>query len=204
MTGSMKSHNRVYPIGYNPVILGTPFLNVAEITLAFAVGWALSNYGLRYLGLSETGSLQVVLEGGALLYAAAGLVCLLSPRKASRFVFGDAYLPTPLSRLVGAFWVALSVCIMSATVRPEFGVFRLLNAGANFTWLAVTFLFDGTNRNPIPTAAACLAAFWLGFGWETLPWDVVPWQELSEKLLRQGTAVADFAMGVPAALGIGG
>jgi hypothetical protein len=96
---------------------------------------------------------------------------LISPTRASRAVFQNAYQPTELIRLVGALWLAIAVLSALGLWRPlVFSPVLLVQLIYKGTWLLIVALPAIKNQTPYPSGMAACFLLWT----LVLPF-VIPW-----------------------------
>lgn len=98
---------------------------------------------------------------------------IINPQNSALTTFGNAYQPTEIIKLVGCFWLAITIISILGIWKPiAFSPVLLLQLIYKGTWLIVVALPAIRNDIPYPKAMALFFVIWVLI----LPF-LIPWKE---------------------------
>ncbi len=118
-------------------------------------------------------ALKIIYVANILVAGWISISSLFYPKIAATTVFGNAYQPTEVMRLVGCLWLSIAVLSVLGLWRPiSFSPILLVQLIYKGTWLLVVVLPAIKNNEPFPTGMALFFVIWVVI----LPF-IIPWQE---------------------------
>ena len=118
------------------------------------------------IGLRIIYILNIIVAGQISIYA------LFNPKNSALTTFGNAYQPTEVIRLVGCFWLAITILSILGLWKPiTFSPVLLIQLLYKGTWLFVVALPAFRNDVPFPKAMSMFFIVWV----ITLPF-IIPWK----------------------------
>ncbi|MEM6721382.1 MAG: hypothetical protein AAF611_18790 [Bacteroidota bacterium] len=118
-------------------------------------------------------ALKIVYILNILVAGPIAISALSNPQKSAVTTFGNAYQPTEVLRLVGCFWLAITVLSILGLWKPiTFSSVLLLQCIYKGTWLVVVALPAFKNNMPFPKTMAVFFIVWVA----VLPF-VIPWKQ---------------------------
>ncbi len=116
--------------------------------------------------------LQVIYILNVLVAGPIAVASLANPKRAAVTVFGDAYKANEVMRLVGCFWLAITVLSIFGLWRPiTFSPLLLLQLLYKGVWLIVVALPALRKGLPFPKTMALFFMVWV----TVLPF-LIPWE----------------------------
>lgn len=119
------------------------------------------------IGLKTIYILNIIVAGQIAISA------LVNPKNAAATTFGNAYEPSEIIRLVGCFWLSITILSLLGLWKPiTFSPVLLIQLIYKGTWLLVVALPAFRNNIPFPKIMAIFFIVWI----IVLPF-IIPWKQ---------------------------